>query len=254
MELAWALLLALVQGLTEWLPISSSGHLAVIQQLLGLDVPIAFDLLLHLGTLASVVAFFWRDILAIAKAFFTFDTGNPDFKTLLLLFVGSIPAALAALLFLEAFESFFSNLLAVGLGFIATAAILLLSRLRRGKGEISLAVALVMGLFQALALIPGVSRSGSTISSGLFSGADKQKVFRFSFLLSIPAIAGATAVEMFKAPGVVLDGSSLVATLVAAIVGYMAIRAVRRFVMSERFYLFAAYCLVMGIAVIIVAL
>lgn len=254
MDLVWAMLLALVQGLTEWLPVSSSGHLVIVQQLFGLDVPVAFDIVLHLGTLASVVAYFWRDILALIKAFFTFDTSNPDFKTILLLFLGSIPAALAALFFLDIIESFFANMLAVGVGFMVTALILLLSRLRKGKGEISWPIALTMGIFQALALIPGISRSGTTISSGLFCGAEKQKAFRFAFLLSIPAIIGATAVEIAKAPGVALDAASFVATLVAAVVGYISIRAVKRFVMSDRFYLFAAYCLAIGLAVIAWAL
>jgi len=249
MDLASALLLALVQGLTEWLPVSSSGHLVVFQQLLGLDAPVAFDILLHLGTLASVIAYFWRDIIALIKGFFTFDRGNPDFMAVLLLVIGSIPAALAALFLLDLFESFFSNLLAVGAGFITTAAILALSRFHRGNGEIGWPTALTIGLFQALALIPGISRSGSTISSGLFSGAEKQKAFRFAFLLSIPAIIGATAVEVIKAPAIALDPNSIIAMAVAAVVGYLAIRAVKRFVMSDRFYLFAIYCLAIGLAV-----
>jgi undecaprenyl-diphosphatase len=226
----------------------------VVQQLFGLDIPVAFDILLHLGTLASVVAYFWRDILALLRALFTFDTSNPDFKTILLLLLGSVPAALAALFFLEAFESFFSNLLAVGVGFLVTALILLLSRFRRGNGDVGWRTALAMGVFEALALVPGISRSGSTISSGLFSGAGKEKVFRFSFLLSVPAIIGATAVEIFKTPGVALDVASVAATVVAAVVGYIAIRLVKRFVMSDRFYLFAIYCLAMGLAVIMLAL
>ncbi len=254
MDLFWALLLALVQGLTEWLPVSSSGHLVVIQQIFGLDMPVAFDILLHLGTLASVVAYFWRDILALLRAFFTFDTSNPDFKTILLLVLGSIPAALAALFFLDAFESLFANLFAVGVGFIVTALILLLSRLRRGKDDVGWRTALAMGIFEALALVPGISRSGSTISSGLFFGVEKEKVFRFAFLLSIPAIIAATAVEMIKTPSIILDPASVAATVVAAVVGYVAIRLVKRFVISDRFYLFAIYCIALGLAVIVFAL
>lgn len=251
MDLFWALLLALVQGLTEWLPVSSSGHLVVIQQIFGLDMPVAFDILLHLGTLASVVAYFWRDILALLRAFFTFDTSNPDFKTILLLVLGSIPAALAALFFLDPFESLFANLFAVGVGFIVTALILLLSRLRRGKGDVGWRTALAMGIFEALALVPGISRSGSTISSGLFSGAGKEKVFRFAFLLSIPAIIGATTVEIIKTPSIAFDTSSVVATLVAAAVGYFAIKAVKHFILSEKFYLFAIYCFALGLGILL---
>lgn len=254
MDLFWALLLAVVQGLTEWLPISSSGHLAVIQQLMGLDTTVAFDVLLHLGTLASVIAYFWRDVLAILKALLTFDTHDPNFRVLLLLVLGSIPAALVALLFMDLFESFFTNMLVVGMGFIVTSIILLLSRFHRGRKDLHWPVALIMGLFQALALIPGVSRSGSTISSGLYWGADREKVFRFSFLLSIPTILGATAMELAKTPSVALDVNSMVAAAVAAVVGYIAIRVVRRFIMSDRFHLFAIYCLAIGLAVIIYAL
>ncbi len=240
----------MVQGLTEWLPISSSGHLAVIQQLAGLNTTVAFDILLHLGTLASVIAFFWRDLQAILKALFTFKTKDANFRLFLLIVVGSIPAGVAALLFLETIESLFTNLLAIGISFIVTALILLLSRLRRGTGEISWFTALVMGLFQALALIPGISRSGSTISSGLLCGAEKKKAFTFAFLLSIPAILGASIVELIKTPSVALEINSLAAALVAAVVGYLAIMIVKRFVLSDRFYLFAIYCTLAGAAVI----
>jgi len=240
--------------LTEWLPISSSGHLVVIQQLMSLNTTVAFDAFLHLGTLASVIAYFWKDVLAILRALFTLNTRDPHFRTLLLLILGSIPAALAAFLFLEFFESLFTNMLVAGIGFVTTAIILALSRFHKGKKDLDWPVALLMGLFQALAIIPGVSRSGSTISSGLLWGADREKVFRFAFLLSIPAILGATALELVKTPSVVLDISSIVAVAVAAAVGYITIRIVRRLVMSDRFYLFAIYCLAMGVAVIIYAL
>lgn len=249
-----ALLLALVQGLTEWLPISSSGHLVVIQQLMGLNTTVAFDVLLHLGTLASVIAYFWRDVLAILRALFTLNTSDPNFRILLLLILGSIPAAFAGFLFLGFFESLFTNMLVVGGGFIATAIILTLSRFHGGKKDLGWPVALIMGLLQALAIIPGISRSGSTISSGLLWGADKEKVFRFAFLLSIPAILGATALELAKTPSVAVDINSVAAAAVAAVVGYIAIRVVRRFVMSDRFYLFAIYCVAIGLAVIIYAL
>jgi undecaprenyl-diphosphatase len=254
MDLLWALLLALVQGLTEWLPISSSGHLVVIQQLMGLNTTVAFDALLHLGTLVSVVAYFWKDVLAILRALFTLNTRDPHFRILLLLILGSIPAALAGFLFMGFFESLFTNILVVGIGFIATALILLLSRFHRGKKDLDWPVALLMGLFQALAIIPGVSRSGSTISSGLLWGAEREKIFRFAFLLSIPAILGATALELVKTPSVALDINSIAAAAVAAVVGYIAIKVVRRFIMSDRFHLFAIYCLVVGVAVIIYAL
>lgn len=254
MDLFWALLLAVVQGLTEWLPISSSGHLALIQLLVGLETTVAFNVLLHLGTLASVIAYFWKDILAILKALFSLKTRDPNFKILLLLIFGSIPAALAAFLFMETFESFFTNLPVIGAGFITTSALLLLSRFRRGGSELGWGEALIMGLFQALAIIPGVSRSGSTVSSGLFCGVERERVFRFSFLLSIPIILGATVFELIKTPSVALDINSLVAAAVAAVVGYIAIRVVRRFIMSDRFYLFAAYCLAIGLAVMIYAL
>jgi undecaprenyl-diphosphatase len=254
MELVWALFLAVVQGLTEWLPISSSGHLVLIQQLMSLDTTVAFDVLLHLGTLISVIAFFWRDILAILKSLFTLNTRDEHFKILLLLILGSIPAGIVALFFLEFFESLFTNLLVVGVGFIVTALILLLSRLHRGKKDLGWLVAIIMGLFQALAIIPGISRSGSTISSGLFCGVDKEKVFRFAFLLSIPAIIGASVLELVRTPSVVFEINSIAAAAVAAIVGYVAITIVKRFVLSNRFHLFAIYCFLLGLAVIIYAL
>jgi len=251
MDLLQAIVLALVQGFTEWLPVSSSGHLVIAQKLMGLSVPVAFDVFLHLGTLAAVVVFFWKDIVNILKSLPTFDTKDANFKLLLYIIVGTIPTAFIGLLFLKFFESLFSSGRAVGVGLLITGALLLSSKLRSGKKNLGWLSSLVMGVFQGIAIAPGISRSGSTISAGLFSGVNKDEVFRYSFLLSIPAILGATVLE-YK--GLALSDLGLytvVGAAIAAVSGYVAIRIVRRVLLSERFYLFAIYCFLAGLLVLL---
>jgi len=251
MDLLQAIVLALVQGLTEWLPISSSGHLVVAQRLMGLSVPVGFDVFLHLGTLVAVIVFFWRDIVNILRSLLTFDTKNANLKLLVYIIIGTIPTAVIGLMFLQFFESLFSSGRAVGVGLLITGVLLLSSKLRNGKKNLGWLSSLIMGIFQGIAIAPGISRSGSTISAGLFSGVNKDEVFRYSFLLSIPAILGATVLE-YK--GLALSDLGLytvVGAAIAAVVGYIAIKIVLKMLLSERFYLFAIYCFLAGILVLL---
>ncbi|SHH24988.1 Undecaprenyl-diphosphatase [Thermosyntropha lipolytica DSM 11003] len=240
-----AFILGMVQGLTEFLPISSSGHLVLFQHLFGLkDVPLAFDVLLHIGTLIAVFIAFWEDIVSILK--------KPFDKLTFLILVGIIPAGLAGY-FLEDYVAMaFESLLVVGIGLIFTGAILKISEnyannriLIKQAEETSFKDAFFIGIMQALAILPGVSRSGSTIAAGLFAGLDRDFAARFSFLLSIPVILGAGLLQLKDLPfkGETIDLIPYgVGFLSSIIFGYLAIKVVLRLVRGGRLSVFSYYC------------
>jgi undecaprenyl-diphosphatase len=190
-----ALILGVVQGITEFLPVSSSGHLVLLQQIFGIEEPVLlFDTMVHMGTLVAVFAVLWQDIWDILRKFFQPLT--------LFLVIATLPAVIAALLFNKQIERAFASPSFLGFSFLITSALLLFSELlyRRKKpgapdgsseGKMTWLDALIIGLLQAIAIIPGISRSGATLSGGLFRGLNRDFVVRFSFLLSIPAILGA---------------------------------------------------------------
>jgi undecaprenyl-diphosphatase len=251
MDLLQAIILAVVQGLTEWLPISSSGHLVIAQKLMGLTLPVAFDVFLHLGTLIAVVTFFWRDIARILKAFFTLDRASPDFKMAVYVIIGTIPTVIIGLAFEGFFESLFSSARDVGVAFIITGVLLLATKFRGGAKRLSWLTSIIIGVVQGIAIAPGISRSGSTISIGLLSSVDKEQVFRYSFLLSIPAILGASILKYNEIAISDLGLLTIMAAAIAAVVGYLAIVLVRRVLLSKKFYLFAIYCFLAGLLVLL---
>ena len=222
MNLIEVLILAIVQGITEWLPISSSGHLAIIQQYFGLNVPVLFDVILHVGTLLVVMVVFRKDIVKIFRIVARFDFKIEEGKLALYIILGSVPTALIGFLFEETIESFFSNLLVIGYAFIATGVILYLSKLPKNKNRLlNYLDALLIGTAQGIALIPGISRSGVTISTGLLRHVKKEKAFQYSFLLFIPAVIGATVrtsvKEWHNLAVANIDVASIVGTLLADI-------------------------------------
>ena len=251
MDLIQALVLALVQGLTEWLPVSSSGHLAIAQRLMGLTVPVAFDVMLHMGTLVAVIAFLWKDLLAILKSVLWLDTKSENFRLFSLVAVGTVPLAVIGFIFMKFFESLFASMAAIAAGLFATGALLLASRVRHGDKAVSWKRALIIGAMQAASIAPGISRSGSTISIALITGVNKVDAFRFSFLLSIPAILGASAAKFSEIALADLGLYATVGMAVAAVSGYLAIKVVSKLILSGKFHLFAFYCFTAGIAVLL---
>ncbi len=268
MDFFQALVLGIVQGLTEWLPVSSSGHLVIAQRLMGLELPVAFDVLLHLGTLLAVIVFFRSDIAAILKSLLRPGMKNPDFRMAVMVVAGSIPTALIGFVFLGFFESLFLSTEAVGIGLIITGALLLLTRLSRlfryGPGkpgsdkeheEPDFKRAGLIGVFQGIAIAPGISRSGSTISAALMSGMKKEAAFKYSFLLSIPAVLGASLLELRGAATGDMGGgigfAALAGAAVAAVCGYAGLKIVKKSLLSERFYLFSVYCFALGAALLL---
>ena len=240
-----------VQGITEWLPISSSGHLALFQMLFTLDVPLAFDILLHFSTLLVLLTVYWKDLLGIAKAWLRFDRKSPEFKLGYLLILGTIPTAIIGLFFKELFASFFHSTVAIGIAYLFTAGLLFLSRFASEKESLSAPSSLLVGLAQGIAIIPGVSRSGSTISLGLLLGITRSEIAKFSFLLALPAILGATILE-----GPAILSSSLgfwpvaLGMIASYLVGLVSLKWLLRLIEKKSFYLFGWYCVVLGVVLL----
>ncbi len=253
------LLLAVVQGITEWLPISSSGHLVVAQEYLGLKLPVFFDVMLHVGSFIVVLIIFWHDVVKVLKAVARLDFKSSDGKLGLYIILGSIATALVGFVFKDLFVSFFHNLLAVGVAFILTGSFYsLLYALRCGKQPsrpLNPLYAVLIGVAQGLALIPGVSRSGSTIASGLLLKVDREIAFRFSFLLFIPALVGATVLTGMDTESILIadidPATVLLALAVVVAVGYLSLKLLFRIVLTERLHLFAYYCWALGIIIVL---
>ncbi len=266
-----ALLLGAVQGLAEFLPISSSGHLALLQSMLDFEQygvnAVAFDLVLHLGTLAAVIAAFWQDVKTLAVSFFQWAgdgfrvKNKPPRRLILLLLLATLPLVLGAVV--EGYvESAFNSTLFVGIALCFTAGLLwTASRHSGGKkteADAPYADGLKVGLMQLIALFPGVSRSGSTICGGLFAGFQKDFAVRFGFLMSIPAVCGAV---IFKLPDLLEAGIAgpllapcIIGFLSSAVFGYLAIAAVRLLMRKNSFRFFAVYCLAAGFLTIMLNL
>jgi len=244
-------ILAVVQGLTEWLPISSSGHLVITQKALGLNLPLIYSVMLHVGTLIVVLTVFRKDIADIIKAVVKRNFKTEEGKLALFIVVGSVPIAFTGFVFHDFFESLFSNLPAVGLALLITGFMLFFSEKRIGNRKMGILDSLLIGVAQVIAIIPGVSRSGVTISTGLLRKVDKATAFKYSFLLSAPAIAGATVMESKELVVGNIDLIPLLlGTIVSMIVGYASLKILKKIVMSEKIHLFAYYCWAVGLVVI----
>lgn len=257
MNLSWwdGLVLGLVQGLTEFLPISSSGHLVLAEEVLGYQSPgLTVEIALHLATLLSVFIAYRVRIQELVRGLFRRDAGA--WRYALLLGVGSIPAALAGLLFRDWFAATFESGVSLGVQFIVTGAMLLLTRpaLARATGqEIGVGAALVIGVAQAFAILPAISRSGATIATALWLRIAPGPAAEFSFLMSIIAILGSGLLEArHLAPGTTLLSPGLVLGFIAAMVsGIWAIRFLVALLARQRFHAFAGYCFAVGVFTIL---
>lgn len=248
-----ALLLGIVQGLTEWLPISSSGHLVIIQEFMQIEVPLFFDIILHLGTFTVILIYFRHDIFQILKAIFKLDFKSDYGRLGLFIILGNIPIALTGLIFYDAITSFFKNPMLVGFALLATGTLLYLSKYGNSNKKLNTSESLIVGLAQAIAIIPGISRSGFTISVGLLRGISQEEIFRFSFLLAAPAILGATLFDYRNLSLMEVDISAIIVGFSAAlVVGYFSLRLLSRLVKTGRFHLFAYYCWIIGLILLII--
>ena len=268
-----AIILGIIQGLTEFLPISSSGHLVLFQQLFGLkEAELFFDVCVHLGTLVAVVVVFHREIRNIIAALLRLVSlaeqkgtilqqveSDSELKMALLIVIGSIPTAVLGLMFQSIADQLFSSSFLTGLMLMVTGLLLWLTRRAKSGNRVagiesfSKTKAFIIGIVQGLAIIPGISRSGATISIGLLLGIDREMAARYSFLLSIPAIIGAGVLSLKDGlsqtdPVIRL---SLLGAAAAALVGYAALKVLLRMVKKGRLYVFAPYCWLIGILAIL---
>ena len=268
MNIIQGIIIGIVQGLTEFLPVSSSAHLVFIQNILGVESSLAFDTFLHLGTLTAVLWFFRWDIIKMLKSWWLsigdilqgrFRQGfydDPYKRLAWYVILATIPVGIVGVLFEDSIDALFSGALYVPAFFLfVTGTILYLSQ-RMNSGNINLhniskKEALFMGLGQACAILPGLSRSGTTIAAGLTAGLDKEFAAKFSFILSIPAILGAFVLQL-KDIGSAMDVNFLpvfLGFIAAIIAGYMAIKWMLDLIQNKSLDIFAYYCWVVGIIV-----
>lgn len=263
MSIIQAAILGLVQGLAEFLPISSSGHLILSRAIMGISDETAatgafmmLDVLLHAGTLLAVLVVFWKDWWNILK--------NPfKSKTLLMLIIASIPAFIVAVFFDDFVEQFFTGWF-LGVSFLVTAVFLLIAeavsaRLKKGSDDVKPKNAIIMGIMQAIALLPGVSRSGSTLTGGLLSGLDRKAAAKFAFMMSAPAIVGSLLFEGLDALEMGYFAQlelvpTIVGMVVAAISGYLAIRFMLRLIQRASLNWFALYVAILGLVILVLQL
>lgn len=267
--------LGLVQGVAEFLPISSSGHLSLFQTFFGLEeAGLFFDVLLHLGTLIAIFVYYWKDIVGLVKEFIRIMAClfskekrakmgrlSPKGRMILMIIVGTLPL-FVILPIKDKVEGLYSNTIFVGCALIVTGLILFFSdRMARGKKTARSATmldALLVGVGQAIAVVPGLSRSGSTISAGMMRGFSRKFAVRFSFLMSIPAVLGANILSIGEAVSAGMNPSLLpgylAGTVVAAVSGYFAIRLVNLLADKGKFGNFAYYCWGIGAAAVVATL
>jgi undecaprenyl-diphosphatase len=265
-----ALIMGIVQGLTEFLPISSSGHLIVVPFLLGIDDvflnSLAFSVMLHVGTVFALLGYFWRDWLRLVPAGLAAARdrsfrGDPDRRLAWLLAVSTIPGGIAALLFEDAIETTFRHVGLVAVTLLIGGAILWLADRRDGERRtiagLTFPIAVVIGAAQALALVPGISRSGISISAGRFAGLDRESAARFSFLMATPITAAAGLYEAWKLvkgeTGVELSLAPLAVGMLAALIsGLIAIHGLLRFLRTRSLDLFVWYRVGLAAVILIV--
>ncbi len=284
-----ALFLGLVQGISEFLPISSSGHLSLFQHFFGLagtDGNLFFDVLLHLGTLIAIFVYYWRDILDLLKELgrlilllFGKEDGKkqgkgrssasggrkprltPESRMIVMIIVATLPL-FAVLPVKDKIESLYGNVYFIGCALLVTGTLLFVSdRMARGHKtarDATMVDALVVGIGQAIAVCPGLSRSGTSISAGMIRGFDRSFAVRFSFIMSIPAVLGANIISIKDALETGIDASLMPmyigGTVVAAVSGYFAIRLVNMLADKGKFGNFAYYCWGVGAAALVAAL
>jgi undecaprenyl-diphosphatase len=259
MSIFEAVILGIVQGLTEFLPVSSSGHLVLLQKIFNIQEPsLFFDTMLHAGTLMAVFAVLWKDIWGLIKKPFQKLTG--------FLIIATIPAVVTALIFKDSIENLFLSAQFLGFCFLITAALLVSSEIlsRRAKNnndlkkaqDMNILDAVIIGIMQAIAIPPGISRSGATISGALFRKLDRDFAARFSFLMSIPAILGAVVlhtkdlIENSAAQTNINAVAVIMGTLTSAAVGFFAIKFMLKIIREKSLFGFAVYTGALGIFVI----
>lgn len=268
--MAWwqAIVLGIVEGITEFLPISSTGHLTIVEKLMGMKIDdpsvVAFTAVIQIGAILAAVIYFWSDIWRILQAWWCGlwwkrARRKFDYKYGWAIIIGSIPIAVVGLLFKHEVETVLRSLWFVAIGLIGWSVVMWLAdnraaKNKRNEAETNWKDTLAIGMGQCLSLIPGVSRSGATISVGLFRGFDRVSVTKLSFFLGIPALVAAGLLEVVTKYKHISGGvgwtSTIIATVVSFVVGYMAVSWLLKFIQSNNFRSFIIYRFVLGLAII----
>ncbi len=246
--------LSLVQGLTEWFPISSTGHLVIVQELFNIKVSVAFDVMLHLGTLIGVILFLRNDLQSILRAVCRLDFSGEEGRMLVYIALGTIPIGLAGFFLESFFESLFQSLFATGVAMLLNGLILYSTRNAKPSRKLSTLDSFLIGVSQAAAITPGISRTGITVSTGLLRGVEEEEAYRFSLLLSIPSIIGGSLVKLQQISFEQEYWMISLGILVTAVVGYLAIGTVRKYVAKRNFHKFSYYCLALGAIIILLSM
>ncbi len=259
MTLLHALILGIVQGLTEFIPISSSGHLVIFPLILKWsEQPLFFDTTLHLGTAAALVIYFYKDLINLFTCFIKdvisrkhFSKFSENGKLALYIAIGSVPAGILGLLFEKVFESYFRSILSVAIFLTLGTVLMFLGErhyLKRKERNLNLSGSIIIGFFQALALFPGVSRSGASISGGMILGLDREKAARFSFLLSVPIVVMAGVFKLISSYSLFAVESKLnlfTGFVASFAVGLLCINFLMKFLKNNNLYPFIIYRLIL---------
>lgn len=269
-DLISAIILGAVQGISEFLPISSSAHLVLVPHLLGVETSLVFDTILHLGTLVAIFSVFWKDIVNILKGFIlsildlteskeVFLKGIrevPSKRFAWLLIVATIPTGIMGILFKDAIETIFRGTLFIGVFLIITGILLYMSERHKSgsitERDMTFKQAIALGVCQGLAVLPGISRSGATISAGLFAGLNREYAARYSFILSIPAVLGAGLIQIKDIVTIDVSAFVLVAGFLSSVIfGYLSIKLLLKMIEGWSLDIFAFYCWIIGIITIL---
>jgi undecaprenyl-diphosphatase len=258
MNIFHAFLLGIIQGLTEFIPVSSTAHLLIVQHFLGLpvdDASFVYNVLIQLGTLLALIVYFLKDLVVLVRAFFARPFSTQENKLAWYIIIATIPALLAGVLLKNLVEGLFKTQLFEAAIRLFTAALLLflaewVGKRTRNLDTMTWLDALIVGVFQVLAIFPGASRSGTTISAGMLRGFDRPSAARFAFLMSVPVLLAAGAYEMKDVIKLPHLGTFLpllaVGFITAAVVGWISIRWLLSYLNKNSLYIFAAYCAVVG--------
>ncbi len=242
-----AIILSIIQGISEWFPISSSGHLALMQEFFGFQ-NLSFDVFLHFASIFAVIFIFWKDILRLLNL-----KNKENLKYILYILVAIIPAGIMGYLLRKQIEEFFSSMFYLGIFFIISGILVYSTKFSKVKKEkVGILDSVFIGIFQSIAILPGISRSGATISSGMFRGLDRKEAVKFSFLIAIPVVFGASILEL---KDLTLSGISyallILCFFITFLVSLFTIRLLMRIIKSEKFYLFGIYNFVLGVLILI---
>jgi undecaprenyl-diphosphatase len=256
MDLLQTIILGFIQGVTEWLPVSSTGHLRLAEHYFGLTVPLLFDVTLHLGTLIVILIFFRNDVKNTLEALVKRDFKTENGKLIPLIIVGTLPTLIIGFFLGNALDVYFNSTLALGAGFVVCGFVLFSSKFgEERKSGVTYFDALIIGTAQGIAVIPSLSRSGLTIAVALLLGVRREKAFKFSFLLSVPAIIGALGLTLYEQSGALIVAGIGVTEIAVGIavsiaVSFFALRLLWRVVANRKFHFFALYCFAIGVLLV----